>query len=140
MAEQATIDAVASQGGDKYKYGFITDIESEKAPKGLNAEIVRYISAKKNEPAWMLEWRLAAFDRWQTMSEPHWARLNYPAIDYQDAHYYSAPKSKPFLRRIADGSVQIVGAHRMDPVAKNGSVAGAAVPKLSERPADLPKE
>ena len=79
MAEQATIDAVTARGAERYKYGFVTDIESEKAPKGLSADTVRYISAKKNEPDWMLEWRLAAFERWQSMREPRWARVKYPA-------------------------------------------------------------
>src|SRR5258708_2979068 len=78
----------------KYKYGFVSDIESEFAPKGLNEDIVRFISAKKNEPEWMLEWRLEAFRRWQTMTEPTWARVDYPKIDYQDLYYYSAPKPK----------------------------------------------
>ena len=68
MAEQATIDAVTARAGERYKYGFVTDIESDKAPKGLSADTVRFISAKKNEPDWMLEWRLAAFERWQAMT------------------------------------------------------------------------
>ena len=78
----------------QYKYGFFTDIESEKAPKGLNENIVRFISAKKQEPEWLLEWRLNAFRRWQKMAEPNWARLSYPPIDYQNAYYYAAPKSQ----------------------------------------------
>eukprot|EP00439_Symbiodinium_sp_Y106_P089187 s1_g1723.t1 len=86
------IEAVDEAVG-KYKYGFSTDIESEKAPKGLNEDTVRFISAKKNEPEWLLEWRLDAFRRWQTMEEPDWAKVNYPKIDYQDAYYYAAPKS-----------------------------------------------
>ena len=69
-------------------------IESDKAPKGLSEDTVRFISAKKNEPAWMLEWRLEAYRRWLTMTEPTWARVNYPKIDYQDLYYYSAPKPK----------------------------------------------
>ena len=77
-----------------YKYGFVTDIETETAPKGLSEDTVRFISAKKNEPEWLLEWRLEAFRHWQTMTEPHWAKLYYPPIDYQDASYYSAPKSQ----------------------------------------------
>jgi Fe-S cluster assembly protein SufB len=77
----------------KYKYGFVTDIESDLAPKGLSEDIVRFISDKKNEPDWMLEWRLAAFRRWSTMTEPQWARVHYPPIDFQDAHYYAAPKT-----------------------------------------------
>ncbi len=77
---------------EKYKYGFVTDIEMEKAPKGLDESVVRFISMKKNEPEWMLEWRLAAFRRWYEMTEPQWARVHYPKIDYQNASYYAAPK------------------------------------------------
>ena len=92
-AVQETIDAVAEIDVDKYKYGFSTDIESDKAPKGLNEDIIRFISAKKEEPEWMLEWRLEAFRRWQTMEEPNWARVDYPKIDFQDIYYYAAPKN-----------------------------------------------
>ncbi len=77
-----------------YKWGFETDIEMEFAPKGLNEDIVRFISAKKNEPAWLLEWRLRAFAVWKTMEEPRWAAVKYPPIDYQDSYYYAAPKEK----------------------------------------------
>ena len=93
-AVEETVERVRSIDVDQYKYGFVTDIESEKAPKGLSEDTVRYISAKKNEPAWMLEWRLEAFKRWLTMREPTWARVDYPKIDYQNAYYYSAPKRK----------------------------------------------
>lgn len=92
-AVQETVDQVRLIDVDQYKYGFVTDIESEKAPKGLSEDIVRFISAKKNEPEWMLEWRLAAYRRWLTMREPTWARVSYPKIDYQDLYYYSAPKA-----------------------------------------------
>ena len=78
---------------EKYKYGFVTDIESEKAPKGLSEDTIRFISAKKNEPEWMLEWRLDAYQRWLAQKEPSWGKLSYPKIDFQDAYYYSAPKS-----------------------------------------------
>ena len=78
----------------EYKYGFVTDIEADEAPRGLNEDTIRFISAKKNEPEWMLEWRLKAFRHWLKMEEPHWANLNYPKIDYQDIIYYSAPKQK----------------------------------------------
>jgi Fe-S cluster assembly protein SufB len=92
MSQEAeTLQEFADQ---KYKYGFVTDIESDFAPKGLSEEIVRFISKKKNEPAWMLELRLAAFRRWRTMTEPNWARVHYPPIDFQDAYYYAAPKVK----------------------------------------------
>jgi Fe-S cluster assembly protein SufB len=93
-AVQETVDRVRQIDVDQYKYGFVTDIESDKAPKGLSEDTVRFISAKKNEPAWMLEWRLEAYKRWLTMREPTWARVDYPKIDYQNAYYYSAPKKK----------------------------------------------
>ncbi len=91
----ATIETIETleQATGKYKYGFVTDIESEKAPKGLNEDIIRFISAKKDEPEWMLEWRLKAFAVWQKMDSPDWAKLDIPPIDYQDAYYYAAPKS-----------------------------------------------
>src|SRR5665811_553069 len=91
-AVQETVEQVRRIDVDQYKYGFVTDIESEKAPKGLSEDTVRFISAKKNEPEWMLAWRLEAYKRWLTMREPSWARVNYPKIDYQNAYYYSAPK------------------------------------------------
>jgi Fe-S cluster assembly protein SufB len=93
-AVQETVEQVRRIDVDQYKYGFVTDIESEKAPKGLSEDTVRFISDKKNEPQWMLDWRLEAYKRWLTMREPTWARVNYPKIDYQDAYYYSAPKRK----------------------------------------------
>jgi len=93
-AVQETVDRVRQIDVDQYRYGFETVIESEKAPKGLSEDIVRFISEKKNEPAWMLEWRLEAYRRWLTMEEPTWARVHYPKIDYQDLYYYSAPKKK----------------------------------------------
>ena len=91
-AVQETVERVKRIDVDQYRYGFETLIESDKAPKGLSEDTVRFISAKKNEPAWMLEWRLDAYRRWLTMTEPTWARVNYPKIDYQDLHYYAAPK------------------------------------------------
>jgi Fe-S cluster assembly protein SufB len=93
-AIQETIDQVRSIDVDQYKYGFVTDIESEKAPKGLSDDIIRFISAKKEEPEWMLQWRLDAYHRWLTMQDPSWARVEYPPIDYQDLYYYAAPKKK----------------------------------------------
>ena len=93
-AVQETVDRVRQIDVDQYRYGFETIIESEKAPKGLSEDTVRFISAKKNEPEWMLEWRLEAFRRWLRMEEPTWARVDYPKIDYQDLYYYSAPKKK----------------------------------------------
>ena len=93
-AVQETIERVRRIDVDQYKYGFVTDIESDKAPKGLSEDIVRFISAKKAEPEWMLAWRLDAYRRWLTMREPTWARVEYPKINYQDYYYYSAPKKK----------------------------------------------
>ena len=82
---------------NEYKYGFVTDIEADEAPKGLNEDIIRFISAKKNEPEWMLEWRLKAYAHWLKMEEPNWANINYPKPNYQDIIYYSAPKQKKEL-------------------------------------------
>ena len=90
---QETVDQVASVS-DKYKYGFFSDIEADTAPIGLNEDIVRFISAKKEEPEWLLEWRLKAYRHWLTMIEPEWANVHYPKIDFQDIYYYSAPKTK----------------------------------------------
>ncbi len=91
VAVTETVDQVELV--EKYKYGFVTDIESDQAPKGLNEGIIRFISAKKEEPSWLLDWRLKAYAHWLTMKEPNWAKVGYPPIDYQDSYYYSAPKS-----------------------------------------------
>jgi Fe-S cluster assembly protein SufB len=88
------LDTVRDYTGHEYKYGFVTEIEAELAPKGLSDETVRLISAKKGEPAWLTEWRLQALARWQTMTEPGWARVSYPPIDFQAISYYAAPKAK----------------------------------------------
>src|SRR5271170_5832721 len=93
-AVQETVDQVRRIDVDQYKYGFETVIESDKAPKGLSEDTVRFISAKKSEPEWMLAWRLDAYRRWLTMQEPQWAKVDYGPIDYQDLYYYSAPKQK----------------------------------------------
>ena len=78
----------------EYEFGWNVDLEADEAPKGLNEEIVRFISAKKEEPAWLLEWRLKAYRQWEKMTEPEWANVVYPKVDYQDVIYYSAPKQK----------------------------------------------
>src|SRR4051794_1057923 len=98
-----TLETVRSITQTGYKWGFETDIEMELAPKGLNEGIIRLISARKNEPAWLLAWRLEAFAGWKTMEEPHWARVDHPPIDYQDLHYFAAPK-----RRKGPGSLDEV--------------------------------
>ena len=87
---------------EPYKYGFITDIEEEKIPKGINEDIVRLISAKKEEPQFMLDFRLKAFEHWLTQDEPDWAKLGYPEIDYQDIVYYAAPKTKEKKRSLEE--------------------------------------
>jgi Fe-S cluster assembly protein SufB len=93
----STIEQLASQ---EYKYGFVTDIESDQAPPGLSEDIVRLISSKKGEPEWLLEWRLKAFRHWLTMKEPTWANVHYNPIDYQAIRYYSAPKQKKKLNSL----------------------------------------
>jgi Fe-S cluster assembly protein SufB len=92
MTQPSTAEQV--QALERYKYGFVTDIESETAPKGLSEDTIRFISAKKEEPEWLLDWRLRAYRVWTEMEEPDWAKVFYPPIDYQDAYYYSAPKQK----------------------------------------------
>ncbi|AHA27964.1 Iron-sulfur cluster assembly protein [Candidatus Liberibacter americanus str. Sao Paulo] len=92
-AVQETINRVSKVDVDQYKYGFETDIEVEKSSKGLNEEIIRFISAKKHEPEWMLEWRLNAYNRWLEMKEPSWSSVKYPPIDFEDLYYYAAPKN-----------------------------------------------
>ena len=86
-----TIEGLVQQ---EYKYGFITDVEADSAPPGLNEDIIQFISAKKNEPKFMLDWRLKSFRHWLTMKEPTWPHVHYPPIDYQASVYYSAPKKK----------------------------------------------
>ena len=103
-AVQETIEQVRRIDVDQYKYGFETKIESVKAPKGLSEDIVRFISAKKGEPQWMLDWRLEAYQRWQTMSEPAWAKVHYPKIDFQNLYYYSA-RNRPRGQRASPTSI-----------------------------------
>ena len=92
--------SVESLVNREYQYGFVTDIESETAPRGLNEDIVRLISGKKQEPEWLLAWRLKAYRRWLEMTEPHWGNVAYPPIDYQNIIYWSAPKTK--VREMSD--------------------------------------
>jgi Fe-S cluster assembly protein SufB len=107
-AVQETIERVNRIDVDQYKYGFVTDVESEKAPKGLSEDTVRFISAKKNEPEWMLAWRLDAYHRWLIMREPTWARVKYGPIDYQNIYYYSAPKKNPALKSLDEVDPEIL--------------------------------
>src|SRR5829696_3466429 len=111
-AVQETVDQVRRIDVDQYKYGFETNIEMEKAPKGLNEDTVRFISAKKDEPQWMLDWRLDAYRRWLTMREPTWARVDYGPIDYQDLYYYSAPKKKDGPKSLDEIDPEILETYR----------------------------
>ncbi|HWD28466.1 MAG TPA: Fe-S cluster assembly protein SufB [Rhizomicrobium sp.] len=115
--------------GEKYKYGFVTDIEMERAPKGLNEDTVRYISAKKDEPAWMLEWRLGAFARWKEMKEPNWARVHYQKIDYQDSYYYAAPKNTPLKQSLDEVDPKLLETYKKlgIPLHEQMALAGVAV-------------
>src|SRR5215468_7387878 len=111
-AVQETVEQVRRIDVDQYRYGFETLVESEKAPKGLSEDVIRFISAKKNEPEWMLAWRLDAYRRWRTMSEPTWARVKYGPIDYQDIYYYSAPKKKEGPKSLDEIDPEILETYR----------------------------
>ncbi|MBI4030679.1 MAG: Fe-S cluster assembly protein SufB [Proteobacteria bacterium] len=127
MADRSTIEAVEKLG--KYTAGFVTDIESEKAPKGLNEDIVRFISAKKGEPQWMLDWRLKAFARWQKMPEPRWAHVDFPDIDYQDAYYYAAPKMANAPKSLEEVDPKLLETYEKlgVPLRERAKLAGVAV-------------
>jgi len=132
-AVQETVDRVRSVDVDAYKYGFVTDIESEKPPKGLDESTVRYISAKKGEPEWLLEWRLEALRRWFTMQEPTWARVDYPKIDYQDLYYYSAPKAKPSLKSLDEVDPELLKTYAKlgIPLIEQEMLAGVERPRVA---------
>ncbi len=124
--EQSTIEELANR---EYKYGFVTDVEAEAVPRGLNEDIVRLISAKKHEPEWLLEWRLKAFRNWRTMTEPSWSNVHYPEIDYQDMIYYSAPKRKDRLKSLDDIDPEILKTYEKlgIPLSERAQLAGVAV-------------
>lgn len=132
-AVEATIEHVKRIDVDQYKYGFTTDIESIKAPKGHSDDIVRYISERKNEPAWMLEWRLDAYRRWLVMSEPEWAKVHYPKIDYQDLYYYSAPKGTEGPKTIDDVDPQLLETYKKlgIPLREQEMLAGVQTSKIA---------
>jgi Fe-S cluster assembly protein SufB len=134
-AVQETVEQVRRIDVEQYKYGFETKIESEKPAKGLNEGIVRYISDKKNEPAWMLEWRLEAYRRWLNMREPQWARVDYPPIDYQDLYYYSAPKKKPTLNSLDEVDPEILKTYEKlgIPLREQELLAGVVRPEGERR-------
>src|ERR1700749_3983340 len=134
-AVRETVEQVRRIDVDQYKYGFETLIESEKAPKGLSEDTVRFISAKKNEPEWMLAWRLEAFKRWLTMREPKWAKVEYGPIDYQNIYYYSAPKKKDGPKSLDEVDPEILKTYEKlgIPLREREILAGV------ERPADAPR-
>ena len=114
---------------EKYKYGFITDIESDKAPKGLNESIVRLISSKKKEPKWLLDWRLRSYNAWKKMIEPKWPNVKYPKIDYQNSYYYAAPKSKKKLKSLDEVDPAILSTYEKlgIPIEEQKRLTGVAV-------------
>ena len=123
------VDPIDAWAESEYKYGFYTDIESDSAPPGLSEDIVRFISAKKEEPEWMLEWRLKAYRHWLTMEEPEWPKLQYPPINYQDIIYYSAPKKKPELASLDEVDPQLLETYEKlgIPLEEQKMLAGVAV-------------
>ncbi len=132
-AVQETVDRVRAIDVDAYKYGFVTDIESDKAPKGLDESTVRFISAKKGEPEWLLVWRLEAFRRWGTMTEPTWARVEYPKINYQDLYYYSAPKPRALLKSLDEVDPELLRTYAKlgIPLVEQEILAGVERPRVA---------
>ncbi len=130
-----TLNTVQAVTGSTYKWGFETEIEMEFAPKGLNTDIIRLISARKSEPEWLLEWRLKAFAGWLTMIEPDWAKLGYPKIDYQDLHYYAAPK-RPAPRSLDEVDPELLRMYEKlgIPLHERAILAGVEVDETERRP------
>jgi len=132
-AVQETIDQVRQIDVDQYKYGFETLIEMDKAPKGLNEDIIRFISAKKDEPEWMLEWRLDAYQRWLTLREPEWARVDYPPIDFNDIYYYAAPKNQTGPKTIDEVDPELLATYEKlgIPLREQEMLAGVQESKIA---------
>ena len=128
VATTETINQVKSTT-DKYKYGFSTKIEVDKAPKGLNEDIIRFISEKKDEPKWMLDWRLEAFKKWKRMEKPNWAKVSFPDIDFQDIYYYAAPKAKKKLNSLDEVDPELLKTYEKlgIPLNEQKALAGVAV-------------
>ena len=128
VATQETIDKV-KEVSSTYKYGFVTDLEAEKAPLGLSEDIVKYISHKKKEPKWLLEWRLKAYKKWLTMEAPNWAMVDFPEINFQDIYYYSAPKAKPKLNSLDEVDPELLRTYEKlgIPIKEQEVLAGVAV-------------
>ena len=126
--QQETIQKV-NTATSTYKYGFSTDIEVDKAPAGLNEDIVKLISSKKNEPSWMLDWRLKSFKIWKKMKEPEWAKVNYPKINFQDIHFYAAPKSSSVLKSLDEVDPELIKTYEKlgIPLTEQKLLAGVAV-------------
>jgi Fe-S cluster assembly protein SufB len=124
--EQNVIEEFANR---EYKYGFVTEIEADAAPRGLNEDIIRLISSKKQEPDWLLDWRLKAFRHWQTMKEPTWPNVTYPPIDYQDIIYYSAPKQKKGPKSLSEVEPELLKTYEKlgIPLAEQEKLVGVAV-------------
>jgi Fe-S cluster assembly protein SufB len=139
-AVQETVDQVRRIDVDQYKYGFETVIESDKAPKGLSEDTVRFISAKKNEPEWMLAWRLDAYKRWLTMREPKWAKVEYGPIDYQDIYYYSAPKKAPQSLDEIDPEILATYEKLGIPLREREALLGIQKPANEDDPDGQPRE
>ncbi len=128
VATTETINQVKSTT-DRYKYGFSTEIEVDKAPKGLNEDIIRFISQKKDEPKWMLDWRLEAFKKWKRMEKPNWAKVSFPDIDFQDIYYYAAPKAKKKLNSLDEVDPELLKTYEKlgIPLNEQKMLAGVAV-------------
>jgi Fe-S cluster assembly protein SufB len=122
-------DLLKQKAEEDYKYGFVTDIEADQIPAGLNEDVIRLLSSKKNEPDWMTEWRLKAFRKWQDMEEPDWAKVDYPKINYQDIIYYSAPKSGPKYESMDEVDPELVSTFNKlgIPLEEQKWLAGVAV-------------
>ena len=128
VATQETIDKV-KEVSSTYKYGFVTDLEAEKAPLGLSEHIVKFISHKKKEPKWLLEWRLKAYKKWLSMESPNWAMVDFPKINFQDIYYYSAPKTKPKLNSLDEVDPELLRTYEKlgIPIKEQEVLAGVAV-------------
>ena len=128
VATQETIDKV-KEVSSTYKYGFVTDLEAEKAPLGLSEDIVKFISHKKKEPKWLLEWRLKAYKKWLSMEAPDWAMVDFPEINFQDIYYYSAPKTKPKLNSLDEVDPELLRTYEKlgIPIKEQEVLAGVAV-------------
>src|SRR6516162_3402947 len=128
-ASTDTVQTVRSLSQEGYKYGFVTDIEADEAPPGLNEDTIRFISAKKEEPDWLLEWRLAAFRAWLKMTQPNWAKLHLTPIDYQAATYYSAPKKSTGPKSLDEVDPELLRTYEKlgIPLREREALAGVAV-------------